>query len=53
MFDLVLARKVLALGVQPFTLGADMHGYNVKVPNEGIDADSPLVPLPLRAEAAA
>jgi dihydroorotase len=29
-----MARKVLELGVKPHTLGADMHGYNVRVPND-------------------
>jgi dihydroorotase len=32
-FSFDMARKVLAAGIKPFTLGADMHGYNVRVPN--------------------
>ena len=32
-FSFDVARKVLAAGVEPFTLGADMHGYNVRVPD--------------------
>jgi len=31
-FSFTMARKVLEAGVIPFTLGADMHGYNTKVP---------------------
>jgi dihydroorotase len=37
-FSFQMARKVLELGVKPFTLGADMHGYNVRVPNDGEEA---------------
>jgi dihydroorotase len=29
------ARKVLAAGILPDTLGADLHGYNVKMPDGG------------------
>jgi dihydroorotase len=29
-----MARKVLAAGIRPYTLGADMHGYNVRLPEE-------------------
>ena len=32
-FSFDMARKVLAAGIAPFTLGADMHGYNVRVPD--------------------
>ena len=32
-FSFDMARKVLAAGIKPHTLGADMHGYNVRVPN--------------------
>jgi dihydroorotase len=32
-FSFDMARRVLAAGIKPFTLGADMHGYNVRVPN--------------------
>lgn len=31
-FSFATARKVLEAGVRPDTLGADMHGYNTKVP---------------------
>jgi dihydroorotase len=31
-FSFDVARKVLEAGIEPFTLGADMHGYNVQVP---------------------
>jgi len=38
-FSFDVARKVLDAGIMPFTLGADMHGYNVQVPvNHGSDA---------------
>jgi dihydroorotase len=30
-FSFAMARKVLAAGIKPHTLGADMHGYNVRV----------------------
>jgi len=30
-FSFDMARQVIAAGIKPFTLGADMHGYNVKV----------------------
>jgi len=32
-FSFDMARKVLAAGIRPHTLGADMHGYNVRVPD--------------------
>jgi len=31
-FSFAMARKVLEAGIRPTTLGADMHGYNVRVP---------------------
>jgi dihydroorotase len=31
-FSFEMARRVLAAGIKPTTLGADMHGYNVRVP---------------------
>jgi len=31
-FSFEVARRVLNSGIMPFTLGADMHGYNVRVP---------------------
>ena len=32
-FSFEMAHKVMEAGVLPHTLGADMHGYNTKVPN--------------------
>ena len=37
-FSFAVARKALAAGIVPHTLGADMHGYNVVVPGEEIDS---------------
>ena len=34
-FSLDMARKVLDAGILPHTVGADMHGYNTKVPDAG------------------
>jgi dihydroorotase len=31
-FSFEMAEKVIAAGILPYTLGADMHGYNVKIP---------------------
>jgi dihydroorotase len=36
-FSFEVARRVLDAGVRPFTLGADLHGYNVRVPVAGMD----------------
>lgn len=36
-FSFEVAKKVLDSGIRPFTLGADMHGYNVTVPPEGLE----------------
>ena len=36
-FSFDMARKVLAAGIRPHTLGADMHGYNVRVPDAEAD----------------
>jgi dihydroorotase len=36
-FSFDMARKVLDAGIKPFTLGADMHGYNVKAPSRDTD----------------
>ena len=36
-FSFDMARRVLAAGIRPYTLGADMHGYNVRVPDEADD----------------
>ncbi|NQU72089.1 MAG: amidohydrolase/deacetylase family metallohydrolase [Rhodospirillales bacterium] len=34
-FDFNIARSAIAQGIVPYTLGADMHGYNVTQPGEG------------------
>lgn len=36
-FSFAMARKVLAAGIKPHTLGADMHGYNVRAPGDADD----------------
>ena len=33
-FSFDMARRVLDAGILPFTLGADLHGYNTKIPAE-------------------
>lgn len=33
-FSFAMAQRVLAAGIRPFTIGADMHGYNTRVPRE-------------------
>ncbi|MFV0245858.1 MAG: amidohydrolase/deacetylase family metallohydrolase [Qingshengfaniella sp.] len=38
-FSFEVAKKVLDAGIKPFTLGADMHGFNVTVPPEGVTKD--------------
>jgi dihydroorotase len=38
-FSFDMARRALAAGIRPFTLGADMHGYNVHVPQPGMTGD--------------
>ena len=35
-FSFDMARRTLEAGIRPFTLGADMHGYNVRVPQPGM-----------------
>lgn len=37
-FSFDVARRVLDEDIVPFTLGADMHGYNVKVPSKKADS---------------
>jgi dihydroorotase len=32
-FSFEMARRVIGAGIKPTTLGADMHGYNVRVPD--------------------
>ena len=39
-FSLALARMALDQGIVPYTLGADLHGYNVTAPEESIGAKS-------------
>jgi dihydroorotase len=34
-FSFAMAQRVLEAGIRPFTVGADMHGYNTHVPHEG------------------
>jgi dihydroorotase len=34
-FSFVMAKKVLDAGILPDTLGADMHGYNTRLPSDG------------------
>lgn len=38
-FSFDMARRALAAGIRPYTLGADMHGYNVRAPQPGMSAD--------------
>ena len=38
-FSFEMAQRVIDAGIKPYTLGADMHGYNVRVP-EGTDEGS-------------
>jgi dihydroorotase len=40
-FSYRLARRALDAGVVPHTLGADMHGYNTKVPEKPAPAGTP------------
>ena len=35
-FSFDMARRTLDAGIRPFTLGADMHGYNVRIPQPGM-----------------
>lgn len=39
-FSFDMARRVIAAGIKPFTLGADLHGYNVTVPDESKSKDT-------------
>jgi dihydroorotase len=36
-FSFDMARRTIAAGIRPTTLGADMHGYNVRVPDVASD----------------
>ncbi|MDQ2103950.1 amidohydrolase/deacetylase family metallohydrolase [Azospirillum isscasi] len=38
-FSFEMARRTLAAGILPYTLGADLHGYNVKAPATGAGGD--------------
>jgi dihydroorotase len=38
-FSFAMARTVIGAGIRPTTLGADMHGYNVRVPDAGDRAE--------------
>lgn len=38
-FSFEVAKRVLDAGVRPFTLGADLHGYNVRVAPTGMNSD--------------
>jgi dihydroorotase len=40
-FSFDMARRTLAAGIRPFTLGADMHGYNVHVPGKAREENNP------------
>ncbi len=39
-FSFDMARRTIAAGIRPTTLGADMHGYNVRVPDAAADTSS-------------
>src|SRR6266568_9647042 len=39
-FSFAMAKKVLDAGILPHTLGADMHGYNTRLPSEGEGEDA-------------
>lgn len=38
-FSFDMARRALDAGIRPFTLGADMHGYNVKAPSPDLSEE--------------
>ena len=38
-FSFQMARRAIEAGIRPNTLGADMHGYNVRLPQAGDDAE--------------
>ena len=44
-FSFEMARRTLAAGILPYTLGADLHGYNVKVPTAGTGGDREINPF--------
>jgi dihydroorotase len=37
-FSFAMARRTIAAGIRPHTLGADMHGYNVQPPGDNDEA---------------
>lgn len=37
-FSFDMAKRVIGAGILPFTLGADLHGYNVTIPSADSDA---------------
>ncbi len=39
-FSFDMARRTIAAGIRPTTLGADMHGYNVRVPDASADVSA-------------
>jgi dihydroorotase len=39
-FSFDMARRTIAAGIRPTTLGADMHGYNVRVPDASAEASA-------------
>ena len=39
-FSFDMARRTLAAGIRPTTLGADMHGYNVRAPDSAADVSA-------------
>jgi dihydroorotase len=38
-FSFEMARRTLDAGIRPYTLGADMHGYNVRAPGDMQDTE--------------
>lgn len=38
-FSFDMAKSVIDAGIKPFTLGADLHGYNVRIPAQGAEAE--------------
>lgn len=40
-FSFEMAKRVIDAGIRPTTLGADLHGYNTRVPGENADSDNP------------
>jgi len=38
-FSFDMAKRVIDAGIKPFTLGADLHGYNVRIPVAGAEQE--------------